>query len=267
MPVLRDAEYVIHIAGVTKAKSDLDYRIGNVETTRSLLSACLSSRRLKKFCFISSLTASGPSLNGIPKTEEDENAPITSYGRSKLEAESVCLQYSSQIPIVILRPPAVYGPRDKDILELFRWINYRIVPHLGSWGKNLSIINARDLAEGIVATTISDSTVGQTYFISNREVQTYTSLTKLASSILRKKPLHIQIPSFLVYAVAGITEGIYSLSKKTPVLNLDKVRDLITTDWTCSSRKLFEHIGFEPKISVEEGFKETVEWYQSQRWL
>lgn len=267
MSVLRDAEYVIHIAGVTKAKSNQDYRIGNVETTRSLLSACLSSRRLKKFCFISSLTASGPSLDGIPKIEGNANAPITSYGRSKLEAEKVCLQYSSQIPIVILRPPAVYGPRDRDILELFRWINYRIVPHLGSWEKNLSIINARDLAEGIIEATISDSTVGQTYFVSNREVQSYTSLVKLASTLLGRNPLHIQIPSFMIYLVAGITERVYSFSKKTPVLNLDKVRDLITTDWTCSSRKLFEHIGFEPKISVEEGFKETIEWYQSQRWL
>ena len=120
---IEDADYIIHIAGITKAKHKSEFFTGNVTTTNNLLLAASQLKHLKKFCFISSLTAVGPSVTGIPLTEVSPCHPLTVYGKSKLEAEQVCKQFSDTLPIVIIRPPAVFGPRDTDILEIFKWVS------------------------------------------------------------------------------------------------------------------------------------------------
>lgn len=266
-PVIQDADYVFHIAGVTKAKTKQEYSIGNVATTQNLLEACLSNRRLQKFCLVSSLTAAGPSGDGTPLVESDPCKPITAYGRSKREAEILCEQMTDRIPIVILRPPTVYGPRDQDILQLFKWVKFGIAPQMGPRHKRLSIIHAVDLARGIVDATISDKTLGHTYFISNRESHEYSSLLDYAGSILNKQLSSIRIPSFFMYTLAGVSQAIHSFSKKAPVLNLDKVRDLVSPYWTCSTEKIFSDIGFESKITIDDGFRSTIDWYRNRGWL
>jgi Nucleoside-diphosphate-sugar epimerases len=147
---IEDAEYIIHIAGTTKAKRKSEFFTGNVTTTNNLLLAASQLKHLKKFCFISSLTAVGPSPTGIPLNETAPCHPITAYGKSKLEAERLCKNYSEKLPIVIIRPPAVFGPRDTDILEIFKWVNHGLKPILGSSAKTLSLVYAPDLAKGIV---------------------------------------------------------------------------------------------------------------------
>ena len=112
---IEDAEYIIHIAGITKARRKSEFFAGNVATTNNLLLAASQLKHVKKFCFISSLTAVGPSATGIPLNENAVCDPITAYGKSKLDAERLCKNYSDKLPIVIIRPPAVFGPRDTDI--------------------------------------------------------------------------------------------------------------------------------------------------------
>jgi len=262
-----NADYVVHIAGVTKAKNTREYRVANVDTTRAILSASQKSGKLKKFCLISSLTASGPSPDGIPRREEAHNAPITAYGRSKLEAEHVCNEFRGSLPTVILRPPAVYGPRDRDVFEMFKWINRGVAPIMGPRKKTLSLIHSADLARGIVDATLSDKTIGKTYFIANENPYAYTDLVSLAAEILGRKVTFLPIPIPIIYAAATIVQLASWFTSQTPVLNLDKVRDLITPHWICDIERLRSDIGFVEQISIAEGFRSTIRWYQDHRWL
>lgn len=265
--VARDAEYIFHIAGVTKARRHHEFFEGNVTTTKNLLEAASESPRLKKFCLISSLTAAGPSQDGSPLDESAPAQPVTSYGISKLQAETLCQLHAKKIPIVIIRPPAVYGPRDRDVLELFRWLKRGIKPILGDPRKTVSIIYATDLARAIVEAAVSEKTTGETYFVSDGAVYRYADIVDRLAEMLGKRTFTLRAPAPLVYAVAGLTELFSAFSSNPPLLNLEKARDLIQPHWVCSPKKLEERIGFKSGVSLAEGLQRTFEWYKEHGWI
>ncbi|MEK6649537.1 MAG: NAD(P)-dependent oxidoreductase, partial [Bacteroidota bacterium] len=154
---------IIHVAGVTKAKRASEYHRGNVETTATLLQVAEQLPHVDRFCLVSSLTVAGPSPDGTPLSEDLPVHPQTAYARSKWEAEKLCRDASSTIPVTIVRPPTVYGPRDRDVLEMFRWVRYGIHPVIGSHDKTLSLVHVRDLVRGIAAAALDPRAVGKTY--------------------------------------------------------------------------------------------------------
>jgi dihydroflavonol-4-reductase len=258
---IHDADYVFHIAGVTKARNEDQYRQGNVAATKNLLEAAAGSPHLKKFCFVSSLTAVGPSQDGVPLTEDAPCKPITSYGVSKLEAETVCELYSKRIPIVIVRPPAVYGPRDRDLLEIFRWIKFGLKPAFGSRKKTLSVIYGPELARALVEAATSDTTTGRTYFAADPTPYLLTDILDRVAELMGKKGISVRLPVPFLYALGGLAELGTIAGTRTPVLNVEKVRDLVQTAWVCNPKKLTEDTGFRTEISFEESIKQTIAWY------
>lgn len=266
-PIVRNADYIFHIAGVTKAKQKKDFFEGNVTTTKNLLEAVKNSTRLKNFCLVSSLTAVGPSENGFPLDEGAPCNPITTYGKSKLEAERICRSYSHNVPIVIIRPPAVYGPRDQDILEIFRWVVKGFMPIIGGRQKTLSFIYATDLARAIVEATLSEKTKGETYFVADEPMYLFTDLVKKLAAIAGKKIIPLPIPSFALYSAAAVAQFLSLFSSKPSVLNIEKAQDLLQHHWVCSSKKIERHIGFTCTTSIEDGLRNTHRWYKEQGWL
>jgi len=266
-PALKDVDYVLHIAGVTKARKASEYHDGNVLATKNLLEASLSAPQLKKFTFVSSLTAAGPSPDGTPLTEESTSVPITTYGVSKLEAETVCQLYATKVPLTILRPPAVYGPRDSDILQILQLVAKGIKPEFGSHKKHLSVIYGPELARGILEGTLSERTTGETYYVSDPSPYSLSDAVDVAARIMERKAFRLRFPSSLLYALAGISEFVTLLSTRPPALNIEKVRDLLQPHWTCSPAKFKEHTGFETRIGLEEGLRQTISWYKESGWL
>ena len=264
---LENIDSIIHIAGTTKAKHKSDFFTGNVTITNNLLAAASQLKHLKKFCFISSLTAVGPSATGIPSKENAVCRPVTTYGKSKLEAERLCKNYSEKIPIVIIRPPAVFGPRDTDILEFFKWVHHGVRPVLGSKAKTLSVVYAPDLAQGIIRATVDERTIGETYNIADPTIFTFASLMDYFALAVNKKTMRVYLPKGLIYSMAGITQLISYLSKEPAVLNIEKARDLLQAHWVCDPQKIQEHIGFRTSTSIFDGMNETFQWYKSQGWL
>ena len=260
--VIQDAEYIFHIAGVTKAKNQGQYHQGNVLTTKNLLEAATSNPKLKNFCYVSSLTAAGPSLDGTLLDEDAPCHPITAYGVSKLEAETVCQLYANKLPIVIIRPPAVFGPRDKDLLDIFRWAKRGFQPVFGSSQKQLSVVYGPELARALIEATISEKTSGQTYFVSDPAPRHLTEVLDQIAAMFGKHATKIYLPAPLLYTMGGIAELFSVFSPNAPVLNVEKARDLLQKAWVCSSRKLEDHIGFRTQNRFEESLVETIEWYK-----
>ena len=262
-----DAEYIFHIAGVTKARRHHEFFEGNVTTTKNLLEAASASTRLKKFCLMSSLTAAGPSDDGTPLDESAPTHPVTNYGISKLQAETLCQLHAKNMPIVIIRPPAVYGPRDRDVLELFRWLKRGVKPILGDPGKTVSLIYVTDLARAVVGATVCERTAGETYFVSDGAVYSYMEIIERLATLLGKHTFTLRAPAPVVYAVAGITELLSTFSSTTPYMNLDRARDLIQPHWVCSPKKIGEQIGFKSCVSFTDGMERTFEWYRDHGWI
>ena len=265
---VRGMDYLYHVAGITKARTKAEYFRGNHRATINLLDAVAAGNpTLKRFVHISSQTAVGPSVGGEAVDESASFHPITTYGASKMEAERECLNRMNQIPITIVRAPAVYGPRDTDVFEFFNTMNKGLQPMIGFNRKTVSLIHVQDLVEGIILAGEHGASVGQTYFISSEAYYDWKEVGEVTASIMGKNVIRLRIPEFMIYGIAAISELYSTISRKAVLLNLEKARDIVQDAWTCSIAKAQTELGFRQKISLERGITETISWYRQQGWL
>ncbi len=259
--------YIIHAAGVTRAKNEAEYNKINATYTQNLAKAALAaSIPLKKFVFVSSLAATGPTFyeDTNPITELSEAKPVTNYGRSKLLAEKYLFEMD-KLPLVVLRPTAVYGPRDKDIYIMFKTLKNGLEPYIGRKGQHLSFIYAKDLAD-VTVKALQNPQNHVAYNISDGNFYERYELANLTKKVLGKKTLKFSVPLGLVRALSGILE-LTASKGKTPVLNNEKLAELTAENWNCSIEKLKNDMGFVPVYNLEKGVEETLRWYQKNKWL
>lgn len=266
--IIKDADYIFHIAGVVKSKTKEGYYKGNVDATKNLLEAALESRTtFKRIVVISSQAAAGPSYDGNPVDESMENHPITTYGKSKNEQEKLTKTFMDKLPITICRPPSVYGERDTEIFIFFKTFNNGLMPVIGFDKKLVSLIYVKDLVEGIYLASINDKAKGEIFFITSSKFYSWDEIGEITKKILKKKVIKLNIPHFIVYLVATFAEFFSLFSKNAPTLNIEKGRDITQRYWICSSKKANEILGFKEKYSIEEGFRNTINWYKEMKWL
>jgi len=254
-------DYIFHVAGLTKAVSEKAFFQANAECTQRLLRASAKSPGIRRFLYVSSLAAAGPAVDNIPLKEDAPPSPVSFYGKSKLEGERAVLEYRDTMPVTIIRPPAVYGPRDTDLFVMFRMIKAGIFPY---WGKcHYSLLYVEDLVQGIILAAEKKEAEGRTFFLSDNMVYTNDDIAREISGALGTKAVKISLPCALMPLVAFMGE---KLSKKG-IINQDKVRELRYSNWTCDAGNARREIGFQPKITLREGIKWTADWYKIHRWL
>lgn len=266
--VLKDVDYLFHVAGIVKAKDWEGYYKGNVETTKNLLETVKEvNPSIKRVILISSLTACGPSLDGKPVTEETEPHPITRYGKSKYEEEKLANTFMSSIPITIIMPHAVYGERDTEIFQYFQLYKAGLLPLIGFGEKHLNLIHVSDLVNGIYLASISDKSIGQKYFMASEEIYTWPRIGEAISKAFGKKAITIRLPHFLIYTVAAIAQFFSMFSKNAATFNLEKARDWVQKNWTCEVTKAMNDLGYRQNVSLDEGIKRSIDWYKEMKWL
>lgn len=258
----RGFDYVFHLAGLTKASREEDFFSVNDGCTRSLLQVIAAENPgLKRFVHVSSLAATGPSTDGRLVDESTLPRPVSAYGRSKLKAEATVHAYGSSIPYTIIRPPAVYGPRDTDFLMMFRMIHRGIFP---SWGKSFySLLYVVDLVQGIIAAAEHEAAAGKTYFLSDHIVYTNDGIANEIGASLGKRVLKIRIPRLLLPVVGFIGQKI----DKKGIINRDRIIDFSYTNWTCDPDRAEREFGFRSKTMLREGIQWTADWYRTHQWL
>lgn len=262
------ASYIFHVAGVVKSKTPEGYFNGNVDTTRTMLEVANEDKSaLKKFLVVSSLTAVGPSSDGNPVNENTLCNPITTYGKSKLEQEKVVLSYKDKLPVTICRAPAVYGDRDTEIFIYFQTFSKGLTTTIGFNKKELSLIHAADLVEGLYKAAVSGRSNGEVYFITSKEFYTWQQINSITSKLLNKNPVVIKVPHFLVYTIASIAQFFAMFSSKPATLNIEKAKDITQQYWICDHSKAQKDFGFIQQISIEDGIKRTLDWYKQMKWI
>ena len=262
-------EAVVHSAGLVKARNLDEFMRVNARGTENLLAACLPhASTLKRFVQVSSITVGGPSdAYGNPVPVDATPRPVTDYGRSKLAAELAVLAKKDQLKVTIIRPPAIYGPRDREILAFFKSIKMGVLPLLGSPQSKLSMTYGPDCARACIRAIDADVPSGRIFAVDDGAVHTMSELIREAESAMGKRAfLRIPLPRRVVEGAALLSESYGKLTGKAMMLTRDKCNELFD-QWVCDGEKARTELGFTPSVSFSQGVKQTVDWYRSAGWL
>jgi UDP-glucose 4-epimerase len=269
--ILSDApqfDFIIHNAGLTKSQKKTDYSLVNFQYTKNFIEAIIGSGKIpEKFILISSLAAYGPGdpVSLEPVQLHHKPQPITAYGRSKLEAEQY-LSGLKKFPYLIFRPTAVYGPREKDLYLYFKIINRSIETYIGAPIPYLTFIYVKDLVKAVFS-GIESEEINKAYFVTDGNVYSGKLLAQYIKQHLSKKTLSISIPIPVVKSIAFVLEGIYGLRGNTPILNYEKINELSAKNWQCDIKSLQEDLNFKADYNLNDGIRETIQWYKKAKWL
>lgn len=261
--------YIIHAAGVTKAKTAAAYNLVNAEYSLNLAQAAMSADiPLRRFVFLSSLAALGPAAYNQeqPITEDTLPAPVTDYGKSKLLAEQY-LKEVSGLPLSIIRPTAVYGPGEKDLFVLFKTLSKGLDAYIGRGPQRLSFVYVKDLVAATMAALQENGKEVTVYNISDGKAYDRYALADQFREISGRNVFRTHLPVALVGMVAGLLDFIYSYSSTTPVLNKEKLKELTAPNWICSIDAARNHLHYQPQYDLHQGLAETLTWYKENKWL
>jgi nucleoside-diphosphate-sugar epimerase len=259
---------IVHVAGIVKARRPEDFFQVNSQGTRNLLDAA-QTNGVGRFVYVSSLSAVGPSQDGSPVRDDAEPRPVTQYGRSKLEAERAVLAAKDKLHVTVLRPPLIYGPRDRETLAFFTSIRNGVLPMTGDGRNTLSVIYVKDCAAAIVrALEAKNAPSGRAYFVEDGAVYVWRdALAEIETALGRRAFVRFGMPVGVVKVAAAATQLWGKVTNTAQMLTLDKVNELTQPHWVCSGAGARRDLGWEPRVQWAQGVQEAVKWYRAEGWL
>lgn len=261
-------DYVFHLAGVTRAVHAETYFSVNAQGTDHLVRACLQHNPdLKRFILLSSQAAAGPGLTNEKKKETDPCNPVSPYGESKRMAEEFCLKYCREIPLTILRPSAVYGPRDRDIYAQFKLIAKRIKPVLKNQVQQISFCYVQDVIQALWLAAQTPLQSGEIFFLSDGHDYRIADIGDAFEKALNLKALRLPVPKTLVSAMAFFSGFISKFSGKPALIHPGRAKEMAQKNWLCDMTKAQTMLGFNPEFNLMQGAALTAAWYKKQNWL
>ncbi|MDR0617603.1 MAG: SDR family NAD(P)-dependent oxidoreductase [Endomicrobium sp.] len=265
--LVKDFDVIVHCAGVVRAKSKKEYFNVNVETTKKLCSAVLKNNlTLKKFIFISSQAAQGPSNLNSLRTVTDKENPVSDYGRSKLAAEiEIKHTLNNKIPYTIFRPAAAYGPRDKDIFIFFNLVNKHLRP-VTVKKRLLQLVYVKDIATAVAKAIKSRQANNNTYYLADPTQYTWSDIGEVISNSVGVKAIPIIVPDFIFYLVGFVSKFLSSLTKKPLVLNEQKIDEMLCDNWSCDTNPVENDLNLS-FTGLEVASKITYNWYLEKGFL
>jgi nucleoside-diphosphate-sugar epimerase len=264
---MRGVEAVIHCAGKTKALHSSDfYRVNQAGTGNVVLAANACRESVRHLVYISSLAVSGPGVLGGPAEETAEPRPVSVYGQSKWLGEVEVRQHCI-VPWTILRPAAVYGPRDIEFLALFQKVKRRVMPLVSGAKRSLNMVYGPDVAAAVLCSLMHERGAGGTYHVAAEPPCTDEEFLEEIAAQLRSRPLRLPIPRSVLYLTCVMQELLSRVTGRPNILSRQKLPELLAPGWVCSTDRIRQDLGFTAPTSLKEGVGLTLEWYRREGWL
>ncbi len=265
---------VVHVAGLTRApgasaSADAAFEAANVTATTRLLDAILAhAPGVGRVVLTSSLAAVGRGDGTRVADETTALAPISRYGASKARMEAALSGYRDRLPLVVVRPPAVYGPREADILTFFRTAARGLCPVVGNANEPvLTLVHVRDLVDGYACALVHPAATGETYFVGTDRVVSWREVRDATAAALGRRVVTLPIPRALVVPIGTAVEALGRIAGQYPPLNREKALELRDAVTACSSAKAMREIGYAPRVGLADGIAETIAWYRAEGWM
>ncbi len=271
LPALREAlvgaTHVLHCAGATKAPSAEGLFAVNQIGTRNLVQAVNESATpVQRLVHLSSLAAGRFGTRAAPAREDDPSEPLSEYGRSKRAGERVVLT-GCRCEFVVLRPCAVYGPRDAEFLRLFKAARAHVMPVFGGGRQELSLVFAPDLAATAVRALTGAGIAGRILNVACAEVVTAGELAATIARLLGGRMLRLSLPAGVLKLVCALAGAGARLTGKATVLAHGKYRELTAPGWVCDTTRLQSAMGPLCPTRLADGLPATLAWYRQHGWL
>jgi len=268
--VWEGATHVYHLAGVTKRRTLAQFRDGNVVPTANVLSAAVArgAGSPPRVVLVSSQAAAGPAIApDRPVREDDPPRPIEGYGRSKLEAEQAAQMHADALPIAIVRPAAVYGPRDIDFLRAFRLAARRVAVHAAPRDHAFSIVHVTDTVAALLLAATHPSAVGRTYFLASGTTTWKALYAEIARASGTTRAIELQIPRAAVALAGRAGDVVSALTGWHSLANSNKTALAHPRWWLCDASRAYAELGWRPTMTLQEGVRRTYLWYLEAGWM
>ena len=264
---LEGVDYVFHCAAMVSDWSPLEDMVRvNVEGTRHLAEAALASGGVKRFVYLSSMVVLGME----PQRDFDETAPLICTGdhynltKIRAEQEVARLVRDCGLPGVVVRPPYVYGPRDRQFLpRVLTSLQKGEFRFIGSGRQPISLVYVGNLVEALVLAATRPNVTGEVFLVTDGAAITRMRLLEIVCEETGYPMPTRHAPKWLVRVLCPIMEGIYLLgrSKEPPLINKFRVK-FMATPLTYRIEKARRLLGYEPKAGTEEGLRRTLAWFR-----
>jgi nucleoside-diphosphate-sugar epimerase len=213
---------------------------------------------------ISSLAAAGPSRDGAPVKATDAPRPVSTYGRSKLAGEEAL--HRSGVPFTILRPCAVYGPRETAIRDLFVAASRGVVPVLAGGRPRIQMVYGPDVAAAVLG-ALERGPKGETFFVAHPEVLDYCVIAETLSGLPSRRPFRLPVPAALIRVAGHIVGAVSAFGKGPPVFNAEKAEEMLQAAWLCDVSGAQIALGQPFRTDFRTGARLTWDWYMEHGWL
>lgn len=261
---LEGVEMVVHIAGATKKSRVTRERLFEINEggTELLLRATLAAApNLRRFIYVSTMAASGPSRGGELRTETHDPEPISDYGASKLAGERKVLAVADSLPVSILRPPGIIGPRDPMTINLYKLVRRGFRP-VGS--RRANFVHVTDVAKALLLLGDKDEAVGQVYHIGT-ENHSLSEMGRILARLLGVRGFPLWLPKSAYFALALAGQAWTAVSGRQAFMDLEKAREF-TSSWAVDCQKL-RGLGWHPQFNFEQASQAAIDWYREQGML
>jgi nucleoside-diphosphate-sugar epimerase len=267
---VKDVKVIYHLAGILRGADFSVYQKVNAAGTRNVCQAVEGEKGFRRFVYVSSLSAAGPSHMGGEINETMPCHPVSFYGQTKRMGEQIALSYQKKFEVSILRPGAVYGPRETDIFEYFKMVRQGLVVNGGDGTQMVSFIYVADLVDAILLAGYSPKAKGQVFFVSDGKSLNWNELSAHIGRILKKSYKSFNVPLGIVRIAASLGDGVARLTGKSflpPIVSVDKLKEAGAPGWVCNNQKIRKLLGFKSKVNIEKGLQNTVRFYLTAGWL
>lgn len=261
---IEGASHLYHVAGVINAGNQKEYYEVNARGTENLVRLASRYRKnIKRFLHVSSISVMGPSKPGEMLSEGSPLAPLSHYGKSKIEGEDAVI--NSPLNWTILRPTNILGIGQYELYRFMRTMNMGLKPLLGKKSKQTTICFVEDLVRGMVLAAENACSLRKIYIIASKNAYGLREIIETIGANIGKR-FYLPLPYFLVYAIAVVSKIVAILFSKNSFLDPQKIRQTKTCLWIHDSSLIERDLGFKTEITLDEGIGEIVRFYKSHDW-